>query len=370
MNMDDDKKKTEGTALAVQETRISLPQAQEYAKIFIDSGLFEDTKDMAKATVKILAGREIGVEPLTAMTGIHLIKGKVAIGANLMASAIKRSGKYNYRIIKHNDNECVIEFYEGTELLGSSSFSMADAQRAEINRDNYRKYPKDMVFARAISRGVKWYCPDVFGCTVYDPSELKDDFPEEKEKKRGRPRGEQPPSQSVQDAEFREAPKPSATVETHESIREEEAAPVESPKAETPAKPAKVETPTPSPKEPENVPEAPAKDYDIKTRQGMITAGMSPRAAYGKIQEHCFRTNQSDKMNKMVMDVVPDAGDYSYHISESACAKMVRDITGMNLKLIEKTPKCKTCDNITTEPEAIEQDSLCLVCFKKKQESE
>jgi len=44
------------------------------------------------------------------MTGIYIIKGKPAIGANPMAAAVKRSGKYNYRVIEHTDQSCKIAF--------------------------------------------------------------------------------------------------------------------------------------------------------------------------------------------------------------------------------------------------------------------
>ena len=38
---------------------------------------------------------------------------------------------------------------------------------------NWRKYPRNMLFARAISNGARWYCPDLFGGSpVYTPDEL------------------------------------------------------------------------------------------------------------------------------------------------------------------------------------------------------
>ncbi|RDT44717.1 hypothetical protein DXF87_27490, partial [Enterobacter roggenkampii] len=34
------------------------------------------------------------------------------------------------------------------------------------------KFPKNMLFARAMSNGVKWFTPDVFSGPVYTPEEL------------------------------------------------------------------------------------------------------------------------------------------------------------------------------------------------------
>ena len=46
-------------------------------------------------------------------------------------------------------------------------------EREQFAGDNWRKYPKNMLFARAISNGVKWHCPDVMnGQPVYTPDEM------------------------------------------------------------------------------------------------------------------------------------------------------------------------------------------------------
>jgi hypothetical protein len=60
------------------------------------------------------------------------------------------------------------------QTIGVSSFTMEDAKRAGLSGgDNWKKYPRNMLFARAMSNGAKWYCPDVFGGPVYTPDELE-----------------------------------------------------------------------------------------------------------------------------------------------------------------------------------------------------
>ena len=51
---------------------------------------------------------------------------------------------------------------------------MDDAKAAGLtSKDNWKKYPRNMLFARAISNGQKWYAPDVYnGVTVYTPDEM------------------------------------------------------------------------------------------------------------------------------------------------------------------------------------------------------
>lgn len=141
--------------------------------ILAKSGYFADARDAAQAGVKVLAGMEMGIGAFSSMAGIHVIKGKPSIGAGLMAAAVKRSGKYDYRVRKHTSTECVIEFFERGESCGVSEFTMEDAKTAGLtNNDNWKRAPKNMLFARALSNGVRWYAPDVFDVSTYVPEEL------------------------------------------------------------------------------------------------------------------------------------------------------------------------------------------------------
>lgn len=145
-------------------------EIQIMAKTFAESGMFTDAKGMAQAFVKIQAGQEIGIPPFAAMSGIHIIQGKPTLGAGLIASAVKGSGKYDYRVKEMSDKVCSIDFLHGSEIIGNSSFTIEDAKKALTK--NIDKFPKNMLFARAISNGVKWFCPDVFSGPVYVPEEM------------------------------------------------------------------------------------------------------------------------------------------------------------------------------------------------------
>jgi hypothetical protein len=143
-------------------------------KVFAESGFFADTRAAAQAVVKVLAGQELGFGPVASMTGVNIIKGRVTLSANLIAAAIRRSGRYDYRVRRLDDQGSEIEFLMSGEVIGMSSFTMDDAKKAGLaGGDNWRKYPRNMLFARAMSNGAKWYCPDVFGGTpVYTLDEL------------------------------------------------------------------------------------------------------------------------------------------------------------------------------------------------------
>lgn len=157
--------------------------------VFVKSGFFADTRDAAQAIVKVMAGQELGFAPIASMTGVYIVKGKVSLSANLIAAAVKRSGRYTFRVRQHDAQICEIEFFEldksgNKESIGVSSFSMKEAREGQINMDwdkhsngwkekaTWKNFPRNMLYARAMSNGAKWYCPDVFGGPVYTPDEL------------------------------------------------------------------------------------------------------------------------------------------------------------------------------------------------------
>ncbi len=169
------------TALAKREsranTRLSLADTikdevdalKELAALYVESGAFTDVKSVAQAFVKIKTGYDLGFRsPHIALAGIHFIQGKAVIGANLLASLIKDSGRYDYRITKHTDQECEVEFYQRlhdgqwAKMGVPVSYTMQDAAKAQLTgKDNWKKHPKAMLFAACIRQGARYYCADV-----------------------------------------------------------------------------------------------------------------------------------------------------------------------------------------------------------------
>lgn len=152
------------------------------------SGMFKDARQADQAFAKLIFGRDLGLSATQAMTDIYIIEGKPEMSANLQAAKVKSSGKYDYRVLRIDNDGCVLEFgpapapakdEEGNWLpwpaaFGSSEFTTGDAEVAGLRgKDNHKKYPRNMFFARALSNGVAWYCPDVMnGIRVYAEGEI------------------------------------------------------------------------------------------------------------------------------------------------------------------------------------------------------
>ena len=142
----------------------------EMGRIFAASGMFPDHRDAAQCATKLIVGRGLGLSPYDSMNGLHIIQGKPVVASNTMAAAIKRSGRYDYRAITTLE-ECTITFYDLRQIeedgtpatIGTTTFTMTDAKRAGLNGANWKKYPRAMLFARAISAGYREHCPDALG---------------------------------------------------------------------------------------------------------------------------------------------------------------------------------------------------------------
>jgi len=154
---------------------------QSMAKSMVDSGFFSDTKQVAQAMVKIQAGRELGLPPFASMSGIHIVQSKPVLGANLIATLVKNSGRYDYRIKTLDNRACVLEWYENGKPVGEAGFTMAEANAAGLTtKPTWKSYASDMLFARAISRGARRFAPGIFGgAPVYTPDELGVDTDED-----------------------------------------------------------------------------------------------------------------------------------------------------------------------------------------------
>jgi hypothetical protein len=153
----------------------SIDDLQRLAKLLSASGYFSDAKAESQAFVKILAGQELGIPAFASMTGIHIIGGKPALGANMIAAMIKRSGKYDYLIEASTSETCIIIVFERRDnkfvQIGRTEFTAHDARKAQTK--NMDKFPRDMLFARCITRVARSYCPDIFlGIPAYTPEEL------------------------------------------------------------------------------------------------------------------------------------------------------------------------------------------------------
>jgi hypothetical protein len=154
----------------------SLKEPMAMAEIFSQSGMFLDIKSQAQAVVKILAGRELGLTAFESMASIYIVGGKLALTSKAMSSLVKKSAKYDYKVDKLDNEECTISFINKSDgtVIGVSTFTLKDAAKAGlVNKDVWKNYPKNLLFARALSNGARFFCPDAIA-GYYATEELED----------------------------------------------------------------------------------------------------------------------------------------------------------------------------------------------------
>lgn len=161
----------------------ALVATRDVAETFLRSGYFQTIKSADQAIVKIMAGAELGIGPFAAMRHVHIWQGQIQVGYQLIGSAIKRHPSYDYRVKESTRERAAIEFLQvsrtgdGYFVLGLSEYTMEDARAAGLaSKDNWRKHPRTMLLARALSNGCNIYCPDVMGGAVYSDGDDLDGF--------------------------------------------------------------------------------------------------------------------------------------------------------------------------------------------------
>jgi hypothetical protein len=193
----------EGTDISAPITGSEMAVLYRLADGLSQSGFFRDARQAQQAFAKLIFGRDLGLSATQSMTDIHIVEGKPELSANLQAAKVRASARYDYRILEHDETVCSIEFgpapapaKDGVgnwlpwpQAFGVSKFTVEDAKRAFLTKPTksgapsmYVKYPRNMLFARAISNGVAWFCPDVMnGIRVYAEGEVREmQQPEEK----------------------------------------------------------------------------------------------------------------------------------------------------------------------------------------------
>jgi hypothetical protein len=125
----------------------------------------------AAVAAAILAGREMGIGPMTALQNIHVIKGKPGQSAQLMRSLVLAAG-HSIHYIETTDSRCVVEGRRmGEDEWERVTFTADQARKAKIDLG---AYPEDKLVARATARLCRRKFADCLAGMAYSIEELQD----------------------------------------------------------------------------------------------------------------------------------------------------------------------------------------------------
>lgn len=169
---------TAGAEVAVrhpQQQASALPAKIQYARALADSGLLPTSYRSQPANVlwAMEYGDMLGLAPMAAMTGVHVIEGKPTASAGLISALVRRAG---HKLRVRGDAEsatCEIVRADDPEYTFAVTFTMDDAKRANLTgKPVWRQYGPSMLKARAITQCARDACEEALFGLHYTAEEL------------------------------------------------------------------------------------------------------------------------------------------------------------------------------------------------------
>lgn len=139
---------------------------------------FFGAKTPEQALMLMMSGRDLGFSYTQALRMMHVIKDKPSLsadGAVAVCLAHPELCEY-FRPVEETDTTCTWETKRRDNPPRRETFTIEDAQRADLTKQNgdmYRKYPKRMLSARAKMFLARDVYPELLG-GLYDPDEVRE----------------------------------------------------------------------------------------------------------------------------------------------------------------------------------------------------
>lgn len=192
----------------------SVTEAMELSKVLASASTIGAlTGKPADVLAAILAGQEMGFSPMAAIRAINVIKGKPVLGADAMVAVALSSGVAEYfQRVEEADTHVTYETKrKGAPSAQRCTWTTAMAKQAKLTGDNWEKYPRAMMSARAKSELARDVYPDLLlGCYTPEEAESFTDREPRKQSEQSAP----PKHADAVDAELVEAPPAAPTAPT------------------------------------------------------------------------------------------------------------------------------------------------------------
>lgn len=143
----------------MQKNNFNTNDLIEISKRVAGSGLLGSRDENQIFTLMMLAYKD-GINPVQASMDYHIIQGKPALSSQAtLVRFQKAGGKIKY--VKRTDTECTIEFWheQAGELTITWNMERAKQAGLNLNKQNWKQYPRQMLAARCIAEGVRALYP-------------------------------------------------------------------------------------------------------------------------------------------------------------------------------------------------------------------
>ncbi|MGW1433095.1 hypothetical protein ACWD6K_31305 [Streptomyces sp. NPDC002431] len=153
----------------------SLPDKMQYAKALAASGMLPSQyrNQPANLLYALEFADSLGLHPMAAITGVHVIEGKPSASSALISALVRRAG-HKLRVIG-NDQEATARIVraDDPEFTFECTWTWARAERAGLTgKKVWKNYPAAMLKARAITEVAREACEEALSGMHYTPEEL------------------------------------------------------------------------------------------------------------------------------------------------------------------------------------------------------
>lgn len=195
----DDVVEAESTALALREepvvaTPALLPTTAEFDAMLAIAEKIASTQMVPVAyrgkpddvLAAILTGREMGLGPMQSLRDIYVVDGKPSLSANLLLARLREGGVVILESKCDNDHAWIRARRRDTGEIAEVEWTYAEAEQITyrkkggatgklVEKDNWRNYRPDMLWARAVGRLARRLGPDLIGAAMpYTSEEVQD----------------------------------------------------------------------------------------------------------------------------------------------------------------------------------------------------
>ncbi len=168
----------------------TLEESLKWAEYILEAGLVPESLTSAEQVVTIVQhGKELGLTPHIALNNLHVIAGRPVISSAMLGALLKRSKiewliKEDFATVEKpdksgSDKRTTYTFYwksQVTDKVMEADFSITWAQMeiaGYTSKQNWSKYPKEMMRARCMAYAVRALFPEIL-MGIYSDLEIND----------------------------------------------------------------------------------------------------------------------------------------------------------------------------------------------------
>ena len=154
----------------------SMDARMEYSKALAASSLLpkQYQRQPANVLVALEYGAALGLSPMAAIQGVHVVEGKPTASAQLIGALVRNAG-HRLRVTGNDKTAtATIVRRDDPEFEFTATWTIDRAKAAGLTgKGVWKQYPAAMLKARAITEVARDACPDVLAGVAYTEEELE-----------------------------------------------------------------------------------------------------------------------------------------------------------------------------------------------------